>query len=76
MLYHIESEERKFGVAVSRSVKNKVKKNRLKRFVREAYRKNKHLYRGINVFLVRREDVKYIDVEKEVIKLSGFLKNV
>jgi len=76
VLYHIESEQRKFGVAVSKSVKNKVKKNRLKRLVREAYRKNKHLYRGINVFLVRQEDVRYNDIEKEIIKLSGFLKNV
>lgn len=76
VLYHIDSEEKKFGVAVSKKIKKKVKRNRLKRLVREAYRKNKNLYKGINVFLVRDENLTYMDAEEEVKKLAEFLKNV
>lgn len=75
VVYHIDSEERKFGVAVSRSVKKKVERNRLKRLVKEVYRKNKELFKGVNVFLVKKEGLSYQEVEKELKKFAEILKD-
>ncbi len=75
VLYHIDSEERKFGVAVSNKIKKKVERNRLKRIVREAYRRNKELFKGINVFLVRKEGISYNEVLEEIKSFSKIFEN-
>ncbi|MEO0240836.1 MAG: ribonuclease P protein component [candidate division WOR-3 bacterium] len=75
VIYHIDSEERKFGVTVSKNIKKKVERNRLKRLVREVYRKNKELFKGINVFLVRKEGLSYKEIEEELKKFAEIFKN-
>jgi len=75
VLYHIDSNERKFGVAVSSKIKKKVERNRLKRIVREAYRRNKELFKGINVFLVRKEGISYNEVLEEIKSFSKIFEN-
>lgn len=50
-----EGHERKFGIAVTRRVGNAVVRNRIKRYIREAYRHQRpHLDMGIRMVLVAR----------------------
>ncbi len=75
VFYYIDSEGRRFGVAISKSIKKKVERNRLKRLVREVYRKNKELFKGINVFLVKKEGISYKEVEEELKRFAEIFKN-
>ncbi|MGQ9664816.1 MAG: ribonuclease P protein component [bacterium] len=41
----------KVGFFASRKIRSAVKRNRIKRILREAYRMNKEIFRGLNVIL-------------------------
>ena len=53
-LYRLEKDEgkQKFGVKVNRNIKGAVKRNRIKRLLREILRKNKEKFRGNEKVLI------------------------
>lgn len=51
-LFFVSSEDSKMGVAVSRKYKKAVTRNRIKRYIREIYRKNKVWFEKKKLFFM------------------------
>ncbi len=69
-IFYIKGEG-KVAFAVKREVKKACKRNRIKRLLKEAYRKNKIHFKNYNVVLIGYKDIlkyKSYDVEKELLK--------
>ncbi len=52
LVYENTQNNSRLGVTVSRKVGNAVQRNRIKRIIREFFRKNKHLYPATNDYSV------------------------
>jgi len=74
----------KFGIAVSRKQGKAVQRNKIKRYIRESYKNHEEEIEKGNSFLViinknvEIKDVKYIDIEKNMLKtlkIANLLKS-
>ena len=71
------SEKNKIGIAINTKIAKAVKRNYLKRLIREGYRQNKNICKlGYNiVFLIKKtaniKKISFIDVEKDILKILG-----
>lgn len=81
ILRHPENPTRRVGFSVSKKMGKAVKRNRIKRLLREAYRLNQHLLvDGIDLVIIPRAkavDATYREIEKGMVKLfarAGILK--
>jgi len=79
-VYVLEGEERKAGFVVRRTLRSAVKRNRLKRFLREIFRQNKHRLseKALIIVLVGKESAGLCFSELEssllkVLKKAGIL---
>ena len=52
MVFYLDSDERKVGFAVSRKLGNAVFRNKVKRWMREAYRVRKHEIGSLHMILM------------------------
>lgn len=68
---------RKVGILVSRKIGNAVKRNRIKRLIREAYRLNRHLLSSsIHLVITPRHDIsklKYKDIDEDLLEIYNHL---
>jgi ribonuclease P protein component len=81
VLKHPADPARRVGFSVSKKMGNAVKRNRIKRLLREAYRLNQHLLMdGMDLVIIPRvktTDATYKEIEKGMVKLfarAGILK--
>lgn len=73
---YLAYDERKFGIIVDKHVKGGVKRNKMRRRIREIYRKEKfNLKKGKIVFRLHKEalDAKFSELLLEFEKLKGIL---
>lgn len=65
----------RLGVVASRKTGNAVKRNRAKRRLREAFRLNRHRFRGkVDIILIARRAIiqaAWKDIEQELLDLAG-----
>lgn len=67
-VYYKDSENTKFGISLRKGIKGAVKRNKLKRRLREIIRKN-FLKKNKEIFLIANKDTTgftYCDLEKEI----------
>ncbi|AZR74935.1 ribonuclease P protein component [Anoxybacter fermentans] len=81
ILKHPEDPVQRVGFSVSKKIGKAVKRNRVKRLLKEAYRLNKHrLMEGIDLIIIPRKRIlgaNFREIEKGMIKLfskAGILK--
>lgn len=81
VLEHRNNPVRRVGFSVSKKMGKAVKRNRIKRMLKEIYRLNQHRFRGdVDLVLIPRQKLigaTYAEIEKGMIKLfdkAGILK--
>lgn len=81
VLEHRDNPQRRVGFSVSKKMGKAVKRNRIKRMLREIYRLNQHRFReDVDLVLIPRQKLigaTYVEIEKGMIKLfdkAGILK--
>ncbi|HVP35839.1 MAG TPA: ribonuclease P protein component [Terriglobales bacterium] len=71
-----EDEGNKFGVALSSALKGAVKRNRIKRILREILRKNKHrFFTGEKIILLYRSKQEKISYPETLNEFLGFFES-
>lgn len=69
-LIHLKNNNRKIGIIISRKIKGTVIRNKLKRRLRDIYRKNKTCFEGELVIIVQpgAEKSTYAEIKTEILQ--------
>ncbi|MEE4312014.1 MAG: ribonuclease P protein component [candidate division KSB1 bacterium] len=69
-ILHVSSADFKIGFAVSRRVKGSVRRNRLKRMMKEIYRNNKQYFpeKRHLILLAKKYEMTFSDLRKEILE--------
>ncbi|RKZ18844.1 ribonuclease P protein component [bacterium] len=72
-MYYIPSDERKFGIWVQKGFRGGVKRNKVRRRIREIYRRNKRfLKKGTYLFYIKKkaQEAEFRELLEEFMKIT------